>query len=108
MAGRQSANVSSFNGRSTVLVAKEIEIDVGAQPLDEFETTISDTDVLAGSNIFVAMNWAAPTGKDADDVPMDTYVLAADPQGVAGSFTLRLRSLDGMLHDRYLINYLIA
>lgn len=109
MPGKVFASVPTYNGRAVVLVAKSAEIDAGASPLDEVEVSVTDADVIATSAIYAQVSMsAAPTGKDADDVPMDTYVCWADPMGATGSFTVRLRSLDGQIHDRYVIDYLIA
>lgn len=106
MSGKQFGSVPTYNGRAVVLIAKQAEIDAGATPLDEVEVVVSDTDITAASHVFASVSFDTPTGKDADDVPMDTYVVLA--YEAAGQVTMRLRSLDGPVHDKYLINYLIA
>jgi hypothetical protein len=83
-----------------------VEVDVGATPIEQADVTVVDPGVTTASAIFATMSWEAPTGKDADDVPMDTYVINVGAGD--GEITIRLRSLDGLLYDKYKINYLVG
>lgn len=89
-----------------LVVVRQVEIDVGDIPVDEYEALVFDNAVTLTSKLFATMSWDAPTGKEADDVPMDSYVINVG--GGSGQLTLRLRSLDGMLHDTYRVNYIVG
>lgn len=89
------------------LVATQVEIDVGTTPVPEYDAVVTDAAASATSKVFATVSWDAPTGKDADDVSMDTYTVNADAG--AGSITFRVSALDGnLLEGTYKIDYLIA
>lgn len=92
---------------AATVAATQVEVDAGATPVDEIEVTITDAAVTTSSKIFVSVSMDTPTSKDSDDVSMDAYVAIVVAEA-AGSFIVRFRSLDGPVHDRYLLNYLIA
>lgn len=109
----QTGSLPSFNGQPVVLDndprlvrVREVEIDVGDIPVDEYEAQVLDDTVTLTSKIFAVMSWDTPTGKDADDVPMDTYVINCG--GGVGQLSVRITSIDGRLHDSYRINYIVG
>lgn len=113
MSDWRAGSLPSFAGLPVVLdndprliLVRQVEVDVGPIPVDEFEIDIVDTDVKNSSKLFATMSWDTPTGKESDDVPMDSYVINVN--GVRNRVTLRLRSLDGLLHDTYRVNYIVG
>lgn len=90
----------------STLTATQVEIDVGTTPVPDFDAVVTDAAASTGSKVFATVSWDAPTGKDADDVSMDTYVVNADAG--AGSITFRIAAHEGWLEGTYKIDYLIA
>jgi hypothetical protein len=99
-------NGAEVGGGGGSVTATQVEIDVGATPVGEAEVTVTNGAVTTASKIFAAVSTDAPTGKDADDAPMDFYIVQAE--AAAGEIIFRLYSPTGLLHDRYLIDYLIG
>ncbi len=85
---------------------KQTEVDFGTTPVWEQSFTVVDGDVSAGSQLIGNVAYEAPTGKDLDEMEMDGLDLKFAP-GV-GQFTLYARGLDGPVHDKFKINYLIG
>jgi len=85
---------------------KQTEINFGATPVAEASFLVTDTDVLATSQLIGNVAYEAPTGKELDELEMDGLDLKFAP-GV-GQFTLYARGLDGYIADKFKINYLIG
>jgi hypothetical protein len=98
-------NPGSSSSTGTVNV-KQTEVDFGTTPLAETEFTVTDSEVTASSQIIGTIAYEAPTGKDLDELEMDAIDLRFAPG--AGSFIVRVKGLDGYLHDKFKINYLIG
>lgn len=85
---------------------KQIEIDFGPLPVSEKSFTIADTSVLSSSKIVGAIAYAAPTGKDLDEIEMDNISLTF---GVGiGQFTIFARGLEGYVADKFKVNYMVG
>jgi hypothetical protein len=84
----------------------QTEVDFGTTPLAEQTFIITDARVTAGSVIIPRVSGSTPTGKDADEVAMDTYALFVFPG--TGQFNLTIRGLEGYLADKFKIDYLIG
>lgn len=85
---------------------KQIEIDLGPTPVYDSTILVSDSSVTPSSIVSVQMSGAAPTGKDADEVSMDTYELQATPGN--GNFLLYIKGQEGYLHDKFKILYTVG
>lgn len=85
---------------------KQTEIDFGAVPVAEKSFTITDVSVLITSQLIGNVAYEAPTGKDLDELEMDSLDLKFAPG--AGQFTLYARGLDGYIADKFKINYLVG
>jgi hypothetical protein len=81
----------------------QVEVDFGTTPLAEQTFTITDTWSRTDSIISAQTAWEAPTGKDLDELEMDTLVIT--PNANAGSYDLLVKSTDGSyLADTFKIN----
>jgi len=85
---------------------KQCEIDFGSVPVSEAEFIITDSDVLVTSQIIGNIAYEAPTGKDLDEVTMDSIDLKFAPG--SGQFTLYVKGLEGYLEGKFKVNYLIG
>lgn len=85
---------------------KQTEIDFGTVPVSEKEFTISDVDVLITSQIMGNVAYEAPTGKELDELEMDSIDLKFAPG--SGSLTIYAKGLEGYLEGKFKINYLIG
>jgi len=85
---------------------KQTEIDFGVIPVSEKEFTITDSDVLVTSQITGTIAYEAPTGKELDELEMDSIDLKFAPG--SGQFKIYAKGLEGYLHDKFKINYLIG
>ncbi len=85
---------------------KQTEIDFGITPVSEASFIITDADVIVTSQLMGNVAYEAPTGKDLDELEMDTIDLKFAPG--AGQFTLYARGLDGYVADKFKINYLVG
>ena len=82
---------------------RQTEIDFGTIPIYEKEFTIVDTDISAASNIIAQLAYVAPTEKELDELEFDNLDFRCAPG--AGSFTLYVRSLEGLVADKFKVNY---
>jgi hypothetical protein len=82
---------------------KQTEIDFGTTPVMEKDFTIVDAEIVATTNIMAQLAYVAPTGKSLDELEFDSF----DFRCVAGvgSFTIHAMSLEGLVADKYFINY---
>lgn len=85
---------------------RQTEIDFGAIPVAEAEFTIVDVDVTPASNLIGSVAYAAPTGKDLDELEMDGLDLKFGPG--SGQFTVYVRGMDGYIADTFKLNYIIG
>ena len=86
-------------------VVKQTEIDFGATPISEKEFTIVDSDVLITSKLIGNIAYEAPTGKDLDELEMDAIDLKF--QAGVSLFKIYAKGLEGYLHDKFKINYIV-
>lgn len=69
--------------------------------------SILDSDVKSGSNIVASVAYVAPTGKDLDEIDMDSITCSAG--SIAdGSFNLLVTGSEGSLYGNFKINYTIS
>lgn len=85
----------------------ETEVDFGSTPVGETTAfTITDATVSGTSKIMLSLSGAAPTGKDQDELEMDAFHMWALPG--SGSFSLYMRPLEGFVHDKFKVNYIVG
>lgn len=85
---------------------KQTEIDFGATPVAEASFIVVDAGVGPTSQIIGNVLYSAPTGKDLDELDMDAIDLKFGPG--SGQFTIYAKGLEGPLHDKFIISYLIG
>lgn len=86
---------------------KETEIDFGtALAQTEKVFTITDADVSASSQLIASLSYQAPTSKDQDEVEMDDFSIRCMPG--TGQFDMFVNSLNGAVHDKFKVNYLVG
>jgi len=95
-------------GGSGSFTVTETEIDFGTTPVSEASFVITDALVTSSAmKILTSVSYAAPTGKDQDELEMDDLQLRA--VAGTGNFTLYVKSADGSyLADKFKINYSFA
>lgn len=112
-----ATNIKTINGSSVMgagdlvvsgsVAITQTEVDFGSTPVSEALFTIADATATATSKIIGSVAYAAPTGKDLDELEMDSLELKFGPKG-AGEFYIYAKGLDGYVHDKFKVNYQIA
>jgi hypothetical protein len=87
-------------------IVKQVEIDFGALPVSEKSFTLSDVSVSPTSHIVGTVAYEAPTGKDLDELDMDSLDLKFGPG--SGQFTLYVIGRDGYIADKFKVNYVVG
>lgn len=103
-AGTGDVTINATGGSVSIT---ETEVDFGATPVAEAIFVITDATMTAAKKIIATISYAAPTGKDQDEIEMDSF----DIKAVAGTgnFTLYMKTTDGSyLADKFKINYMSA
>ncbi len=93
----------TINATSTGASIKQTELVFGTTPVDEKSFTVTDAAVTAASLITGSIAYKAPTGKDLDEVDMDSYHLSFAPG--TGQLTVFVRALDGYVTGNVFLNY---
>jgi hypothetical protein len=83
----------------------ETEVDFGSTPVNVATFTISDTKIIAVSNVIAAQSGKAATGRQADENEMDAIMFNATP--AAGSFVLNAQPRSGPVVGKYKVNYTV-
>ncbi len=90
----------------TNISSTQIEVDMGALPIVSKTFTVIDLNCTPSSVIVGNVSGDTPTGKMDDEVEMDSYALLF--KAGSGQFDVTLRGLEGYLHDKFKINYVIG
>jgi hypothetical protein len=98
-----TATTAAITGTGAIL--HQTELDFGATPIDENEFTVTDASISAAALITGSIAYKAPTGKDLDEVTMDTFTLSFAPG--TGQFTVYAKSLEGYVVGKFFLNYTI-
>lgn len=86
---------------------KQTEVGFGLVAYkDEAEFVVVDGDVSPASQIVGNIAYEAPTGKDLDELEMDSINLKFAP-GV-GELKIFVKGLDGSLEGNFKVNYLVG
>lgn len=91
---------------TTSVSLSQTEVDFGSTPLSEQNFTITDAAVSGTSKIIAWMSGLTPTGKDQDELEMDSFWVEASPG--TGNFNLYIRGLEGYLADKFIVLYLVS
>ena len=92
-----------FIGRNVT----QVEVDFGSTPLSQKIFTISDSSATTTSYITASVAYDAPTGKDLDELEMDSIVVICG-NCTNGTFDMVINTSDGSyLADKFKINYII-
>ncbi len=103
-AGTDTITIDATGGGASVT---ETEVDFGSTPVGEIAAfTITDASVTGASIIMVCLSGAAPTGKDQDELEMDSFHMWALPG--SGEFSLYMRPLEGYVADKFKVNYIVG
>ena len=94
------------NIASTGLKIKQTEVDFGTSGVSESSFVVTDADVSAATKITAEMSYEAPTGKDLDELEMDTFNIMCSAN--TGSFNMYIKSLEGTVADKFKINYILG
>lgn len=89
-----------------LLNVKQTEVDFGSTPVYFKEFTVTDTDVSASSQIVAQLSYEAPTSKSLDEVEFEQFIFKCKP--AAGSFVLRVESINGRVRDKFKVNYAVG
>ena len=87
---------------------KSTEIDFGNSSFQESKTfLISDPTILSGSTILVSKAIKSTSdNRDIDEIYAESLDLSASPTLSGGTFNLYVKSLNGSVTGKYIINYL--
>ena len=97
-----ASSTGIFIGRNIT----QIEVDFGATPLAEKIFTISDS-LATTSYITASIAYDAPTGKDLDEIEMDTIIVKCG-NCTNGTFDMVINTSDGSyLEGCFKVNYII-
>ncbi len=105
LVGGGQTTLHSHTGGGTLDI-KQTEIDFGTIPVSEKSFTITDASVVVTSRIIGNVVYETPTGKELDELEMDSLDLKFAPG--SGQFTLYARGLDGYIADKFKVNYLVG
>lgn len=84
----------------------QVEVDFGSAPASEKNFLITDAAVDPSSKIIATGAYAAPTGKDADEMEMDPLSIIC--LAGSGEFTMNVRALKGRVIGAFVVNYLVG
>jgi hypothetical protein len=81
----------------------QVEINFGSIPVMEMKFNIVNSLITTSSVIIAQVSGVTPTGKDFDEIECDSFEIRCTPY--RGGFVLYIRSLEGLVADRFKINY---
>jgi hypothetical protein len=84
----------------------QVELDLGTTPVHEATVNTVDATVNTASKIIWSMSGIAPTGKDEDEIGMDSYTIIPIPR--AGSIDWYVRGQEGYIHDKFKLEYVVG
>lgn len=85
----------------------ETEIDFGTTPVSNGTFDVANASMTALHKVIASVSYAAPTGKDQDELEMDDLQLRCVASG--GGFTAFIQAADGSyLEGKFKINYTYA
>jgi hypothetical protein len=92
---------------SGTFAVTQVEVDFGTTPVESAIFTITDAGMTTAKHVIASLAYEAPTGKDLDELEMDTLSIICG--NGTGQFDMFIRSTDGSyLADKFKINYSYA
>ena len=91
---------------AAAVVSSQAVIDFGPLGVEVAIFTIADPHVTASSNLIGYLAYVAPPGKDLDELEFDSFDFLFSPG--TGSFTLLARSINGLVADKFVLNYMTS
>jgi hypothetical protein len=88
-------------------LVKQTEVDFGAVGVESAVFTVSDATVTTSSHIIASIAYDAPTGKDLDELEMDSFQLKCGNCST-GSFQILVVAREGYVADKFKINYKVG
>lgn len=92
--------------RQAVPIMKQTEVDFGSTPVESASFVVVDTAVTTAMHITGQVAYEAPTGKDLDELEMDSLECLFAPG--AGQLTIFIRGREGYIADKFKINYVLG
>jgi hypothetical protein len=87
-------------------VVKQVEINFGdTNYITQNEFNIVDSSIVATDKISAEIAYVAPTGKDLDELEMDSFIFICG--AYEGGFKMLATALDGSVYGTFKINYSI-
>jgi len=81
----------------------QTEIDFGSTGVAEASFTITDAGITSNSIVNAELAYVAPTNKDLDELDMDLITFKCSAG--TGSFTMYAKSEEGLVADKFKVNY---
>jgi hypothetical protein len=94
---KQIVGLEAFSATS------EVEIDVGSTPVLQASVSVTNAAVTTSSKMTGGVAYKKPTGKDLDELEMDSFDLKFEP--LAGAFNVHIKGLEGTIADSFIIWY---
>jgi hypothetical protein len=92
---------------SGTFAVTQVEVDFGTTPVESAIFTITDAGMTTTKHVIASLAYEAPTGKDLDELEMDTLSIICG--NGTGQFDMFIRTTDGSyLADKFKINYSYA
>lgn len=82
------------------------EVDFGNTPQEEASFVITSVGTTPINVVVASLHFSAPTGKDYDELEMDTILVNA--QALLGQVQFTVRGLDGPLEGKFKLKYQIS
>jgi hypothetical protein len=82
------------------------EVDFGNTPQEEASFVINSVGTTPINVVVASLHFSAPTGKDYDELEMDTILVNA--QALLGQVQFTVRGLDGPLEGKFKLKYQIT
>lgn len=94
-----------INNITNLFKNKEVEVDFGNSPYQVDKVfSITDTDVKSDSIIMLSKSLKQPSdGRDSDEIFVETLDMSAKVK--EGGFDLYIKSLNGSISGKFIINY---
>lgn len=98
---------TTLSSSGATLIVNQVEIDFGATPVSNGTFTITEPGTTTAYRIMAQVAWAAPSGKDIDEIEMDNLQIRCKPG--TDEFYMYIETADGSyLEGTFLIDYILG